>query len=154
MVGALARLNNKFDKLQDQTKSLVKEIGFKIPNNNPFYNNLAQSLEVVDGIERCIKLIESNSCRDEDIHVRIKAGEGGSMTEAPRGLLYHWYKVNRQGVVEGANIVTPTSHNFLNIEKDLKQLVDKNKHRKRDELRLLCEQLVRAYDPCFSCSVH
>jgi coenzyme F420-reducing hydrogenase alpha subunit len=154
MVGALARLNNKFDKLQDQTKSLAKEIGFKVPNNNPFYNNLAQSLEVVDGIQRCTKLIESNSFRDEDIHVRINAGEGGCVTEAPRGLLYHWYRINRKGVVEKANIVTPTSHNFLNIEKDLKQLVDENKNRKRDQLRLMCEQLVRAYDPCFSCSVH
>lgn len=56
--------------------------------------------------------------------------------------------------IEQANIVTPTSHNFLNIEQDLKKLVEENRHRKKDELRLMCEQLVRAYDPCFSCSVH
>ncbi len=154
MVGALARLNNKFEKLQDHTKSLAREVGFEVPTNNPFYNNLAQSLEVVDGIERCIKLIESNSFKDEDRFVRVNSGEAGSITEAPRGLLFHWYRVNRKGLIEQANIVTPTSHNFLNIEKDLKKLVEENRHRKKDELRLMCEQLVRAYDPCFSCSVH
>ena len=154
MVGALARLNNKFDKLQTRTKTLAKEIGFNVPSNNPFHNNLAQSLEIVDFIERCIQLIESNTFEEQDLHVKIKAGQGGSVTEAPRGLLFHWYKVNRKGVVEQANIVTPTSHNFQNIEKDLKKLVALNKSKTRDQIRLLCEQLVRAYDPCFSCSVH
>jgi sulfhydrogenase subunit alpha len=154
MVGALARLNNKFDKLQSKTKILAKQIGFKVPCNNPFYNNLAQSLEIADGVERCIQLIESHSFEDEDFNIKIKPGAGGSVTEAPRGLLFHWYRINRKGVVEQANIVTPTSHNFQNIEKDLKKLVAENKDRSRGQVRLLCEQLVRAYDPCFSCSVH
>lgn len=154
MVGALARLNNKFDELQPQTKALARQIGFTVPNDNPFNNNLAQALEVADGIERCIECIESNTFEDEDFHVRPGPGEGTSITEAPRGLLLHAYKINRKGVVEQADIVTPTSHNFQNIEKDLKQLVDENKGGGRDQIRLLCEQLVRAYDPCFSCSVH
>ncbi len=154
MVGALARLHIKFDKLQEDTKLLAGNIGFRLPNHNPFYNNLAQALEVFDGIVRCISLTQSNSFGDEEISVAIKPGEGGAMTEAPRGLLYHWYRINRKGVVEEANIVTPTSHNFLNIEKDLRQLVKENIHKKRDEIRLMCEELVRAYDPCFSCSVH
>ncbi len=154
MVGALARLNNKFDRLQKKTKKVAEECGFAPPRYNPFHNNLAQSLEVVDGIERCIRLIESNTFQDETNTVNIRPGEGASVTEAPRGLLYHWYRVNRKGIVEKANIVTPTSHNFLSIEKDLKKLVREHGNRSRDEIRLLCEQLVRAYDPCFSCSVH
>jgi sulfhydrogenase subunit alpha len=154
MVGALARLNNKFDRLQKKTKKVAEECGFAPPSYNPFHNNLAQSLEVVDGIERCIRLIESNTFQDETNTVNIRPGEGASVTEAPRGLLYHWYRVNRKGIVEKANIVTPTSHNFLSIEKDLKKLVREHGNRSRDEIRLLCEQLVRAYDPCFSCSVH
>ncbi len=154
MVGALARLNSKFSRLQNKTRKLAIEIGFAAPSDNPFHNNLAQSLEVVDGIERCIQLIESNTLTEEVNAVRIRPGDGGSVTEAPRGLLYHWYRVNRKGIVEKANIVTPTSHNFLNIEKDLRRLVRENSSRNRDEIRLLCEQLVRAYDPCFSCSVH
>jgi coenzyme F420-reducing hydrogenase alpha subunit len=154
MVGALARLNNKFDRLQARTKSLAREVGFEIPDDNPFHNNIAQSLEVVDGIERCIQLIESNRFVDEQFNVRVRPGAGGSVTEAPRGLLYHWYEINRKGLVEKADIVTPTSHNFLNIEKDLIKLVEQNSDRDSSEIRLLCEQLVRAYDPCFSCSVH
>ena len=154
MVGALARLNNKFDQLQSETKTAANEIGFEIPSNNPFHNNLAQSLEVVDGIKRCIQLIDSNQFKDGDFRVKVRPGAGGSVTEAPRGLLFHWYKINRKGILEKANIVTPTSHNFHNIEKDLKKLVNENKDEDRDRIRLLCEQLVRAYDPCFSCSVH
>jgi coenzyme F420-reducing hydrogenase alpha subunit len=154
MVGALARAHVKFDKFQEETKSLAGRIGFSIPCDNPFYNNVAQALEVHDGILRCIQLVDSNLFEDEEINVRVRSGEGGAVTEAPRGLLYHWYRINRNGVVEKSNIVTPTSHNFLTIEKDLKKLVKENMRRGRNEIRLLCEQLVRAYDPCFSCSVH
>ena len=154
MVGALARTNLKSDDLQDETKALAKKIGFSTPCDNPYYNNLAQALELYDGVLRCIRLLESHSFEDEKRHVKVRSGEGGAITEAPRGLLYHWYRIDGKGIVEKANLVTPTSHNFLNIEKDLKQLVDENVHRSRDEIRLMCEQLLRAYDPCFSCSVH
>jgi len=154
MVGALARANIKFDRLHDEAKALAGKAGVTFPCDNPFYNNLAQALEIVNGIERCIELIESNVFKDEDRHVELHSGEGGSVTEAPRGLLYHWYRIDRQGVVEKADIVTPTSHNFLSIEKDLKKLVKENSDKKRVEIITLCEKLVRAYDPCFSCSVH
>jgi len=76
-------------------------------------------------------------------------------TEAPRGLLMHRYRVSRKGFIEEADIVTPTSHNFANIEKDLRLLVSQTSGAATTaELRKLCEKLVRAYDPCFSCSVH
>lgn len=154
MVGALARFNLNFDALQNETKSLAKEIGFVSPVRNPFLNNLAQSLEVFDGILRCIRLIEGNQFDEEFYKVQISAGEGGAITEAPRGMLYHYYAINEKGVVKKANIVTPTAHNFLNIEETLKKLIQENPGKPRDELRLLSEKLVRAYDPCFSCSVH
>ncbi len=153
-VGALARLNNKFGNLQDRTQALAVQMGFQHPHSNPFYNNLAQSLEVVDGIEQCIQILETTTFQEEDIHAGPESGEGGVATEAPRGLLYHWYQINHKGVVEQAKIVTPTSHNFLVIERDLKELVAQHQDREPDQLKLLCEQLVRAYDPCFSCSVH
>ena len=62
--------------------------------------------------------------------------------------------VNQSPIDRLTFIVTPTSHNFFNIEKDLGKIVRENIDKKRDEIRMLCEQLVRAYDPCFSCSVH
>lgn len=153
-VGALARLNNKYDNLQDRTRALATEVGFHVPESNPFYNNLAQSLEIFDGIEQCILILESTRFENEERYASPERGAGGAATEAPRGLLYHWYKVDRKGVVEQVKIVTPTSHNFLAIERDLKELVAQNQGVEREKLRLLCQQLVRAYDPCFSCSVH
>ncbi|MDD2715325.1 MAG: nickel-dependent hydrogenase large subunit [Candidatus Wallbacteria bacterium] len=152
--GALPRMNLKFEKLKPETKKLAKSVGFSIPDFNPFHNNLAQALETYDAIMRCIDLIENTTFKDEDINLKIKAGEGGAITEAPRGLLYHWYRIDGRGVVEKANIVTPTAHNFVDIERSLNKLVLENKGRTRDQIRLLCEELVRAYDPCFSCSVH
>ncbi len=153
-VGALARVNNKFDRFQERTKALAQEVGLPRPSDNPFHNNLAQALEVADGVEQCIRIIESTKFEDEEPYASPEAGAGGAATEAPRGLLYHWYRISRKGVVEQAKIVTPTSHNFLVIERDLKDLVAQHQDRDKAELRLLCEQLVRAYDPCFSCSVH
>ena len=68
-------------------------------------------------------------------------------------MLYHYYEIDRRGVITKANIVTPTAHNFLNLEESLKKLVTENIDKPEDELILMCEMLVRAYDPCFSCSV-
>jgi len=154
MVGALARLNLKFDCLQPATQALARTVGAPVPSDNPFHNHLAQALEVVDCIERCIQILHSQRFEDEDPLAMVQAGAGGAATEAPRGLLFHGYRINQRGTVEKATIVTPTSHNFQNMEKDLRQLVEQNPELDKDHLRLLCEQLVRAYDPCFSCSVH
>ncbi len=86
--------------------------------------------------------------------VNIKEGSGSAATEAPRGMLYHQYELNGRGLIERANIVTPTAYNFLSLEESLKKLVNENIDKPVEELSLLCEMLVRAYDPCFSCSVH
>ncbi|HAR63606.1 MAG: hypothetical protein DKM50_01110 [Candidatus Margulisiibacteriota bacterium] len=152
--GALSRLNLKFDRLNEETKQLAENIGFRVPDNNPFHNILAQALEVFDGILMCIHLLENTPFHDEERNKVINSGEGGAITEAPRGLLYHWYRVDRKGIVTAANLITPTSHNFLNIENNLRALVKKNLDKDRETIQLLCEKLVRAYDPCFSCSVH
>lgn len=76
------------------------------------------------------------------------------MTEAPRGLLYHSYAIDRDGNVLNADIVTPTAHNSWRIEKDIFELVPSVAHLDEDALRSLLGMLVRAYDPCISCSVH
>lgn len=154
MVGALARLNLKFDQLSPLVEKLAEEVGFSIPDYNPFHNNLAQSLEIVHGIQECRQILENLKLFPEDNNYRIRAGEGGACSEAPRGLLYHWYAINAKGVIEKANIVTPTVHNFANIEEDMRHLVRENSDLPERKIALLCEMLVRAYDPCFSCSVH
>ncbi|MGD2080266.1 MAG: nickel-dependent hydrogenase large subunit, partial [Nitrospirota bacterium] len=151
--GALARTNLKFDDLHTDAKGLAAGVGF-VPSRNPFQNTLAQAVEIAHCVSECIELLESLPEERPWVDLRFRDGEGSALTEAPRGLLYHSYAVNRRGVVERADIVTPTAHNFMSLEENLGKLVRENAGKPADELRLLCEMLVRAYDPCFSCSVH
>ncbi len=155
MVGALARMNLKFDQYHEKTREIASGLGIAPPDTNPFHNNLAQSLELYDGMIECLRLLEEIRPEKESPRVRINDGEGLAVTEAPRGLLMHAYGIDKKGSVTKANLVTPTAHNFANIEKDLHSLAQQFPD--RDELgnlEMKCKQLVRAYDPCFSCSVH
>jgi len=154
MVGALARFNLSYASLHPEAKKAAEEIGFKPLEKNPFLNNTAQALEVVHGIWKSIELLEGLFDEESLVEVKIKEGSGSAVTEAPRGMLYHYYEINRRGVIEKANIVTPTAHNFYSLEQGLKKLVNENIAKPKEEISLLCEMLVRAYDPCFSCSVH
>ncbi|MDP2753017.1 MAG: Ni/Fe hydrogenase subunit alpha [Nitrospirota bacterium] len=154
MVGALSRLNIKFDMLHPEAKKAAGIIGFKTLERNPFLNNIAQAIEIVHGVWECIELLDTLSTEDSLIEVKVREGSGSALTEAPRGMLYHQYELNKRGVIEKANIVTPTAHNFMSLEESLKKLVNENIDKPKNELSLLCEMLVRAYDPCFSCSVH
>lgn len=153
MVGALARLHLKFDDLHPDARAAASEVGFG-PSRNPFENTLAQAVEIAHCVSECIELLDGLSEERPWVDLKFRDGEGSALTEAPRGLLYHFYAVNRRGVVERADIVTPTAHNFMGLEENLRKLVRENADKPGDELRLLCEMLVRAYDPCFSCSVH
>ena len=83
-----------------------------------------------------------------------KAGQGVGVVEAPRGLLIHDYTYNDRGRVEKANMIIPTGMNYANIEKDMDALVPTVIDKSEDEIRLSCEMLIRAYDPCISCSTH
>lgn len=154
MTGALSRLNIKIDMLHPEARKAADLIGFTIPEQNPFFNVIAQAIEVVHCVWRCIEILSTLSHEESLIPVKPREGLGAAMTEAPRGLLYHEYKVNRLGVIEEANIVTPTAYNFFGLEDNLKKLVNENIDKPVEELSFLCEMLVRAYDPCFSCSVH
>ncbi len=155
MVGALARMNLKHDQYHEETRKIMGELGMTLPDTNPFHNNLAQAFEIYDGMLECLRLLEDIRPSKEIPDVRVRDGEGLAVTEAPRGLLMHSYGIDRRGTIRKANLVTPTSHNFANIEKDLHSLAAQ--YPEKDELgdlRLKCAQLVRSYDPCFSCSVH
>ena len=154
MVGALSRLNIKFGMLHPEARKAAETVGFNALEKNPFFNIIAQAIEIVHCICECIELLNILSTKNTLTEVKIKAGSGSSVTEAPRGMLYHQYEVNRMGVIEKANLVTPTAYNFSSLEEALKKLVTENIDRPAEELSLLCEMLVRAYDPCFSCSVH
>lgn len=159
LVGALARFNNNYDKLSDNAKSYAEELGLKVPCYNPFMNNIAQFVEIVHSVDDSIRLIDEmmEDGLDEDkamADINIRAGRGVGVVEAPRGLLIHDYTYNDKGRVEKANLIIPTNQNYANVEKDMHALIPTIIDKSEDEIKLACEMLIRAYDPCISCSAH
>jgi coenzyme F420-reducing hydrogenase alpha subunit len=88
------------------------------------------------------------------VDVTPRAGVGHGCSEAPRGILYHRYRLDEEGVIQEAKIVPPTSQNQKTIENDLWHLVPRHLELPKDELTWRCEQAVRNYDPCISCATH
>ena len=139
---------------KDLTIQEVRESGYKFPNYNPFVSHLARAIELVHDIDESIELIDNIPFKKEKSSIFCKAGFGAAITEAPRGSLYHSYELDNNGVVKKADIVPPTSHNAYNIEKDLHKLIEIIQDLPIEEITLKCEMLIRAYDPCISCSAH
>jgi len=161
MVGALARLNVNYDLLSPLAKKTSEMFGLKPVCHNPFMNNVAQLVEVVHGVEDSIRLInelEAAGLQSQPDYnkpeVKVKAGRGVSAVEVPRGILFHDYTYNEKGICTKANCVIPTNQNHGNIELDMKALVPKIMGKTPKEIELSLEMLVRAYDPCISCSAH
>lgn len=159
LVGALARFNNNYDRLSDNAKTYAEELGLKAPSYNTFMNNIAQFIEIVNSVDDSLKLIEElmDEGMEEDkrmVEIKPKAGQGVGAVEAPRGLLIHDYTYNSQGKVEKANLIIPTNMNYGNIERDMQALVPTIIDKSEAEIKLACEMMIRAYDPCISCSTH
>jgi len=157
MVGAMARVNNNFESLTDQAKKAAAKLGFKAPCHNPFMINVAQIIEIVHCWEAAVETIDAllaKGLKDEKPAPAPKAGTGIAMTEAPRGLLMHEYTVGSDGVITGSNLIIPTNQNLANIENDFRAIVPQILDQSEDRIRLTLEMLVRAYDPCISCSTH
>jgi sulfhydrogenase subunit alpha len=161
MVGALARLNINYDKLSPLAKKVAEMFNLKPVCHNPFMNNIAQLVEVVHSVEDSIKLInelEAAGLKSQPDYnspeIKVKAGQGVGGVEVPRGILFHDYTYNKNGICTKANCVIPTNQNHGNIELDLKALVPKVMDKTQKEIELTLEMLVRAYDPCISCSTH
>lgn len=157
MVGALARFNINHRQLRPEAKQAAVELGLAAPCHNPFLITVAQVVECVHCLEDCIDLIDEilkRGIKQEPVSVIPQAGRGVGATEVPRGVLYHDYAYDANGMIEQANCIIPTGQNLANIENDMRALVPSILHRKPEEIRLLAEMLVRAYDPCISCSAH
>ena len=159
MVGALARFNNNYGKLTDNAKKYAKELGLEAPCYNTFMNNIAQFVEIVHSVDDSIRLIDEilEEGLDDNkamAEIKPKAGRGVGVVEAPRGLLIHDYTYNDKGRVEKVNLIIPTGMNYANMEKDMHALVPAIIDKSEDEIKLACEMMIRAYDPCISCSTH
>jgi len=154
MVGPLPRVNTNFDQLSPAGREAARSGGFKVPTFNPFASHMARAIELVHAVDECVDIIERLPYAEEDRSVVPRPGDGFAVTEAPRGILYHSYTINRRGLVERADIVPPTAHNARNMETDLWHFLPQIIDLPLKEITLKCEMLIRAYDPCISCSVH
>ena len=156
-VGPLARVNLNFDKLSPRARAVAEEIGFAPPVNNPFKSLIARGLELVHSFEESLAIIaDYREPRPSRVPApaELRPGRGAHITEAPRGILYHRYEVDEQGLITAARIVAPTSQNLKRMEDDLWQFVPGVLSLPLEEATLSCEQLVRSYDPCISCATH
>jgi sulfhydrogenase subunit alpha len=154
MVGPLPRVNINFGQLSTDAKNAAKRSGVKFPNYNPFVSHLARAIELVHDIDESIEIIDRLKFKEEQRIITCKSGFGAAITEAPRGSLYHSYTLDNNGIIKKADIVPPTAHNAYNIEKDMNNFVQTIIDEPLDSITLKCEMLVRAYDPCISCSAH
>lgn len=157
MVGAMARVHNNYRQLKPRAKKAAKRLGLVPPLANPFSNNHAQLVECIhateDSIDIIDKLLEAGP-KPEPLKKPAKWGRGIGIVEAPRGTLYHDYTINKDGLIEEANCIIPTAQNLRSMEDDLRAFVPEILDRPKEEIRNLVEMLVRAYDPCISCSTH
>ncbi len=158
MVGALARWNNNGSQMTETSQKIAKDLGLLKYSTNPYMNNVAQVVECVHCVEDSIaiidKLFAAGLKNEKPNQTPTKFGRGVGSTEVPRGILYHEYEYDRSGNVVKANCVIPTGQNLANIDDDMKKLVPEIIDKPKPEIIKQLEMLVRAYDPCISCSVH
>lgn len=155
LVGPLARYALNFDRLPDPVKDLAAEIGLPPVVRNPFKSILVRGLEVMFSLIEAERILESYERPAAPfVDVPVRAGTGWGATEAPRGLLYHRYRIDEEGLIEDAQIVPPTSQNQLSIEADLRALVPTILNETDETITWRCEQAIRNYDPCISCATH
>ncbi len=155
--GALARVNLNFDLLNRQAKKLWQSSKMPIPCYNTFYNVFAQAVEIVHCLEEINKIFKQLGKIDQrniKVKVKPKAGEGYGAVEAPRGLLLDYYKIDKNGKVLDANVITPTAQFLANLEEDLKAYLPGVYKMSIHNRRIKIRTLVRAYDPCISCATH
>ncbi|MBO0737519.1 MAG: Ni/Fe hydrogenase subunit alpha [Alphaproteobacteria bacterium] len=155
LVGPLARYSLNFERLSPLTKEVAREAGLGPACTNPYRSIVVRAIEVLYACEEALRIIERYEEPDAPaVPIEPQAAIGFAATEAPRGLLYHRYRLEPEGTIAEARIVPPTSQNQASIEEDLASFVGGFLDLPDDALRHRCEQTVRNYDPCISCSTH
>ena len=154
-VGPLARYNLNFEKLSPLAQETAKESGVGRECRNPFQGIVVRAVETVYACDEALRIIANYEMPEQPaVQVTPRAGTGHGCTEAPRGILYHKYRFDEQGLILNAKIVPPTSQNLRTIEEDLTEFASTRLHLPNDRLEWQCEQAVRNYDPCISCATH
>ncbi|MFM7070836.1 MAG: Ni/Fe hydrogenase subunit alpha [Planctomycetota bacterium] len=159
-VGPLARLicaERCGTPLADEALTVFRERWGRAPSSS-FHYHWARLIEIVYGLERIARLLDDPAILDE--RVQSTAGvnrlEGVGISEAPRGTIIHHYKISPDGLMQWANLIIATGHNNLAMNRGVKQVAERFVDGKRLEEGMLnrVEAVVRAFDPCLSCSTH
>ncbi len=155
LTGPLARYSLNSAALSPVAAQAAAQAGLSAECRNPFRSIVVRAVEVVYAIEEALRIIDEYQRPARPfVDVPARPGVGHGVSEAPRGLLYHGYRIGEDGLISAATIVPPTSQNQGAIEADLANLVSGNLALDDAALTSLCEQLIRSYDPCISCSAH
>ncbi|MEZ0372579.1 MAG: Ni/Fe hydrogenase subunit alpha [Candidatus Sericytochromatia bacterium] len=161
LVGPLARFNLNFSQLTPQVQALAEAAGLAGGCRNPFKSIIVRSLEVLYVCQEALRLLDAyiaglvaDPAPLASLEAPVRAGTGYGCTEAPRGICWHRYEIDAQGLITQARIIPPTSQNQKSIEADLYTLAAARLTLDDASLRGLCEQAIRNYDPCISCATH
>jgi coenzyme F420-reducing hydrogenase alpha subunit len=155
LCGPLARYTLNGDGLSALAREAARDAGLGDECRDAFRSIIVRGVELVYACDEALRLIENYEEPDAPaVEVEPRAGTGHGVSEAPRGLLYHRYTLDADGTILVAKIVPPTSQNQLAIEDDLRAVVTAYSELSDDDLRDLCEQAIRNYDPCISCATH
>ena len=155
LCGPLARLNRHHQRLHPVALDALTKSGLALPVRNPYQSIVVRALEVVHALATALDIIDNYRQPERPFadYVARDATAAGA-TEAPRGLLYHRYRIGGDGLVKDATIIPPTSQNQAQIEADLVSVAPQLLALEHDRATHLCEQLIRSYDPCISCATH
>jgi sulfhydrogenase subunit alpha len=155
LVGPLARYSLNYDRLSPLAQEMAREAGLGPSCANPYRSILVRAIEVLYACDEALRLIAAYQEPEfPAVAVEPRAGTGFAATEAPRGLLYHRYRLLPDGTIADARIVPPTAQNQACIEEDLASFIGGFLSLPEEALRQRCEQTVRNYDPCISCAAH
>jgi sulfhydrogenase subunit alpha len=155
LVGPMARFNLNFDKLPHIARQVALEVGLKPPIKNPFRSIIVRAVELVFAFAEALRIVQEYEPPSQArVEAPNRAGIGQAITEAPRGILYHGYTIDDQGLILTAKIVPPTSQNQKRIEDDLRAFAPRVANWPLKDATWKCEQAIRNYDPCISCATH
>jgi coenzyme F420-reducing hydrogenase alpha subunit len=155
LCGPLARYNLCGDQLSERALAAATRAGLGRECRNPYRSITIRAVEALFAVDEALRLIDTYAEPDApSVPIEPRAGTGMGATEAPRGLLFHQYTLDEDGSIAKAQIVPPTSQNQPSIEEDLASFIADILDRPDDEIRYLCEQTIRNYDPCISCATH
>ena len=155
LVGPLARYALNFDLLPASVRALARDTGMGPVCKNPFRSIVVRAIEIVYAFEEALRIIaDYERPAESSVKLEPRAGVGFGCTEAPRGICWHRYELEADGTIKTARIVPPTSQNQPSIEADLKDVATSILDQPDDVIRHRCEQSIRNYDPCISCSTH